>query len=109
MAARTFEASRTSVSTLPVTCWRTNAVSARSAWVRTASVMPGGTTCSAASVASWRCAIALADVQRELGVGAAADRDDDALEVADAALLDHRDVARRLAQDLVDRGRERRR
>ena len=49
------------------------------------------------------------DVERQLGVRAAADRHHDALEVADAALLDDGDVARRLAQDLVDRRRERRR
>ena len=46
------------------------------------------------------------DVQGQLGVGAAADRDDDPLQVAHATLLDHRDVAGRLAQDLVDRRRE---
>ena len=58
IAARTFEASRTSVSTLPSVCCRTNAVSARSAWARTARVIPGGTMWRAARVASWRWAIA---------------------------------------------------
>ena len=57
------------------------------------------------------CAVALGDrardVERQLGVRAAADGHDDALEVADAALLHDGDVARRLAQDLVDRRRER--
>ena len=41
--------------------------------------------------------------QGELGVRAAADRDEDPPDVARAALLDDRDVARRLADDLVDR------
>ncbi len=47
--------------------------------------------------------------QRELGVGSAADRRQDALDVLDAALLDDRDVAWRVAHDLVDRRREDRR
>ena len=46
------------------------------------------------------------EADRELGVRAAADRHEDALDVARAALLDDRDVARRLADDLVDRRRE---
>ncbi len=44
----------------------------------------------------------------ELGVGATADRDQHALDLARAALLDDGDVARRLADDLVDgRGEDR--
>ena len=39
---------------------------------------------------------------RQLGVGAAPDRGYDALDGGDAALLDHRDVAGPLADDLVD-------
>ena len=46
---------------------------------------------------------------RQLGVGAAADRDEDPLDVLGAALLDDGDVARRVADDLVDRRREHRR
>ena len=42
--------------------------------------------------------------QRQLRVRAAADRDEDAPDLARAALLDHGDVARGLAHDLVDRG-----
>ena len=49
------------------------------------------------------------EADRELGVRAAADRDEDALDVAGTALLDDRDVARRLADDLVDGRREDRR
>ena len=41
-------------------CCRTNAWSARSAWARTASVIPGGTTWRTTSVAPWRRAIASA-------------------------------------------------
>ncbi len=44
--------------------------------------------------------------QRQLGVRAAAHGSQDARHVLDAALLDDRDVARRVAHDLVDRGRE---
>jgi hypothetical protein len=47
------------------------------------------------------------DVERQLGVRAASDGHDDTLEVADAALLDDGDVARRLAEDLLDRRGER--
>ena len=46
---------------------------------------------------------------RELGVRAAADRHEDALDVLRAALLDDGDVARRVAHDLVDGRREDRR
>ena len=42
------------------------------------------------------------EAQRQLGVRAAAHRRQDALARPDAALLDDRDVARRLAHDLVD-------
>ena len=42
----------------------------------------------------------------ELGVRTAADRDQDRADVVEAALLDDRDVARRLADDGVDRGGE---
>ena len=49
------------------------------------------------------------EAQRQLGVGAAADRDEDPPDLLRAALLDDRDVARRVADDLVDRGREDRR
>ena len=44
--------------------------------------------------------------QGELGVRSAADRDEDAPDLLRAALLDDRDVARRFADDLVDRRRE---
>jgi hypothetical protein len=46
------------------------------------------------------------EAQRELGVGPAADRHHDPLELAGAALLHDDDVAGRFAQDLVDRRRE---
>ena len=49
------------------------------------------------------------EAQGELGMGAAADRHEDALDVARAALLDHGDVGRGLAHDLVDGRREDRR
>ena len=49
------------------------------------------------------------EAQGELGVGAAADRDEDALDLARPALLHDGDVARRVADDLVDRRREDRR
>ncbi len=45
----------------------------------------------------------------ELGVGPAADRDEDAPDLAERPLLDDGDVTRRLADDGVDRRRERRR
>ena len=44
--------------------------------------------------------------QRQLGMRAAADRSQDAADLADAALLDDRDVAGSLADDLVDGGAE---
>jgi hypothetical protein len=44
--------------------------------------------------------------ERQLRVGTAADGDQDPPDVARAALLDHRDVARRLADDLVDGRRD---
>ena len=43
------------------------------------------------------------EAQRQLGVRAAADRDEDPPDLAGAALLDDGDVARRVADDLVDR------
>ncbi len=43
------------------------------------------------------------EADRQLRVGTAADRHQDTLDLARAALLDDRDVARRLADDLVDR------
>ncbi len=46
------------------------------------------------------------EAQRQLGVRAAADRHEDAADLRRAALLDHRDVARRVANDLVDGRRE---
>ena len=46
---------------------------------------------------------------RQLGVGTAADRDDDPPDLLAAALLDDGDVGRRVADDLVDRRREDRR
>ena len=42
------------------------------------------------------------EAEGQLGMRAAAYRDQDPADVIDAALLDHRDVARRLADDLVD-------
>ena len=47
-----------------------------------------------------------ADPHRQLGVGAASDRDEDRLHLVEPALLDDGDVARRLAHDRVDRRRE---
>ena len=44
--------------------------------------------------------------ERQLRMGATADRYQDALDVRDAPLLDDRDVAGRLAHDLVDGGAE---
>ena len=49
------------------------------------------------------------EADRELGVRPAADRHEDPPDRRGAALLDDRDVARRVAHDLVDRGREHRR
>ncbi len=46
------------------------------------------------------------EAHRELGVGAAADRYEHPLDLARAALLDDRDIARGLAHDLVDGRRE---
>ena len=46
------------------------------------------------------------EMEGELGVGSAADRDEDPPDVLGAALLDDGDVARRVADDLVDRRRE---
>ena len=51
----------------------------------------------------------IGEAQGELGVRSAADRDEDAPDLLRAALLDDRDVARRFADDLVDRRREDRR
>ena len=46
------------------------------------------------------------EFEGELGVGAAADGDEDPLDLAERALLDDRDVTGRRAHDSVDRGRE---
>ena len=91
-----------------VTCWRANAASACSAWARTASVTPAGTRCITDDGRVVAVGERVGEPQRELGVGAAADRDEDPPDVARAALLDDRDVARRLAHDLVDRRRDHR-
>ena len=52
MALRTLGASRRSASPRLRTCCFTNVVRARSAWARTASVIPGGTRCRTTTVAS---------------------------------------------------------
>ena len=49
---RTLAVSRRIGSERAVTCWRANAASACSAWARTASVTPAGTTCMTDTVAS---------------------------------------------------------
>jgi hypothetical protein len=49
------------------------------------------------------------EAERQLGMRTAPDGHEHAGHVADAPLLDHRDVARRVAHDLVDRGAEDRR
>ena len=83
IAVRTLAASRTQrLDAGSSTCCLTNAASARSAWARTASVIPGGTMCSTTTVASWRRASASANAQRQLGVRAAAHRHEDPLDVA---------------------------
>jgi hypothetical protein len=54
-------------------------------------------------VAPGKC---VGELQGELGVGAATDRDEDPLDLVEGALLDDRDVARRVADDRINRGRE---
>ena len=80
-----------------------NVASARSACARTAIVMPGGTRWSTTTVRAVVGRDRVGEADRQLGVRSAADRDQDALDVPRAALLDDRDVAGRLADDLVDR------
>ena len=46
------------------------------------------------------------ELEGKLGVGSAADGHEDPLDIAEGALLDDRDVARRVANDGIDRGRE---
>ena len=65
--------------------------------------MPGGTRWSTTTVAAVVGRDGVGEAHRELGMRSAADRDEDALDVAGPTLLDDRDVARRLADDLVDR------
>ena len=57
---RTLGASRRTASLLPVMCCLMNAASARSAWARTARVIPGGTRWRTVTVASWWRAMASA-------------------------------------------------
>ena len=89
-----------------VTCWRANAASACSAWARTASVTPWRHEVHHGDRGVVAVGERVRDPQRELGVRAAADGDEDPPDVAGAALLDDGDVARRLADDLVDRRRD---
>ncbi len=60
IALRTFGASRRTASPLPLRCCLMNAASARSAWARTAMVMPAGTRWRTTTVAPWNVAIASA-------------------------------------------------
>ena len=88
------------------TCCLTKAARARSAWARTARVIPGGTRWRTIDGRAVVPGQRVGEAQGELGVRAAADRDEDPPDLGRAALLDDRDVARRLADDLVDRGRD---
>ena len=60
IALRTLGASRRTASLLPAMCCLMNAASARSAWARTARVIPGGTRWRTVTVASWWRAMASA-------------------------------------------------
>ncbi len=60
MALRTLGASRRTPSPVPLRCCLTKAARARSAWARTAIVMPGGTRWRTTTVASWWAAMASA-------------------------------------------------
>jgi hypothetical protein len=53
IAFRTFGASRRTASPLPLRCCLMNVARARSAWARTAIVMPGGTRWRTTTVAPW--------------------------------------------------------
>ena len=61
IALRTLGASRSAASPRPRRCCLMNAASARSAWARTAIVIPGGTRWRTTTVASWCWAIASAN------------------------------------------------
>ena len=69
-------------------------------------MIPGGTRWSATTVPPWCCAMRIREPQRELRVRAAAHRHEDPPDLPRATLLDDGDVARGLADDLVDRRRE---
>ena len=94
MAFRTFGASRRMASLFPSRCCLTNAASARSAWARTVERDPRRHEVEdddrRVVVARDRIGVA----QRQLGVGTAADGDEDPADLHRAALLDDRDVAR---------------
>ena len=68
--------------------------------------MPGGTRWRTTTVGVVAAGDGVGEAERELGVGAAADRHEDPPDLLGAALLDDGDVARRLADDLVDGRRE---
>ena len=86
-----------------------NVASARSAWARTAIVMPGGTRWRTTTVAPWYVAMASAKRIASSAWGPPRTGTRTRLMSRDAALLDDGDVARRLADDLVDGRREDRR
>ena len=109
IAVRTLAVSRSSGSERAVTNWRTNAARARSAWARTASVTPGRHEVHHDDRGVVALGERVGDTERQLGVGPAADRDQDPPDVPRPALLDDGDVARRLAHDLVDGGADDRR
>ena len=106
IAFRTFAASRSAGSALPLTCCLMNDASACSAWARTARVIPGGTRWRTTTWASWRRAIASAKRIASSAWGPPRTGTRIRLISLGAALLDDGDVARRLADDLVDRRRE---
>ncbi len=106
IALPTFEPSRAAVAAARRACWRTNACSARSVWARTISPTPGGTTCRTSTSASNRAGRARRRTGAPAQRAGRRGRGQDPPDLPDAALLDHRDVARRVAHDLVDRGRE---
>ena len=109
IALRTFGASRRTASPPPSRCCLTNAARARSAWARTARVIPGGTRWRTTTVAPWWRAIALAKWIASSAWGPPRTGTRTRRIGPRTSLLDHRDVARRVANDLVDRGREDRR
>ena len=106
IAFRTFGASRRIASPVPRRCCLMKAARARSAWARTVERDPRRDEVEDCHLRAVAPREGIGEPDRELGMGTAADRHEDALDLGRAALLDDGDVARGVAHDLVDGGRE---